>query len=113
KRTLLCSHKRKPNEKPPPPPLTVRRNNHPAIRLDQLSRNRKTEADTTRSRARTTIKLLEYSCFFSRLETNAPIGNRNDQHGIIAGGVHFNRLIAFAITHRVREQCIERLLNQA
>src|SRR6266567_6689127 len=94
-------------------PLAVLRNDLAAIRLDQLSRNREPEADTTGTSARTAIELLKYFCFLSRFETGAAIGHGNDQRGIIAGGANFNRAIAFAITHRVREQRIQRLLNQA
>src|SRR5215470_3960692 len=93
-----CLSDRQTNGKHRTAALAVLRNDLAAIRLDQLSSNRQAEADTSGSSARTAIEFLEYFRFLSGFETGAAIGYGNDQHGIIAGGAHFNRSIGFAKT---------------
>ena len=74
-----------------------------AVRFDQLTRDRKSQAETARARARTTIEFFEYFVLFARGKTGALIGNGNNKHRIIARRADIDRAM-HCRAHRIRQQ---------
>src|SRR5215470_2911823 len=107
-----CFTDRQTNREDSPATFTILRNNLPAVRLDQPPRNRQAEPETAGASAWATIEFLEYFFFLTWCKTGAAIGDGNHEHGIIAGDIYFNRTIALSIGRRIREQCVQGLLNQ-
>src|SRR5262249_36149826 len=82
------------------------------MRFDQLARDRKPQAQTTRSSARPTIEFFKYFVFFARDETGASVSHRENQRRIVACCAHVNGRITRSMSDSIRKQRDERLFDQ-
>src|SRR5690242_1805927 len=86
---------REANGKPRAAVLSILRDDFATVRFNQLAGNGESQSEATRTCTRPTVKFLEHLLFFAGSQARTMIGNRNDEHGIIARRAHFDRFIAF------------------
>src|SRR6478609_10830588 len=92
----------KTNRKTRAAALSISHDDLARVRFDQLTRDRKSQAETAWARARTAIKFFKYLVLFARGKTRPMIGNGNNKHRIIARRAEIDGQLA--VCNRIRQQ---------